>query len=147
RGLEALGLSDDIGGIADRLRAILPDADPGVAGSLLGARLVLAPGWLTLDSVAEAAPTLEQARYELLGAEGLKLQSQEYTELAGAFVFALGQWHPEPGLGWATALFREMSPGKITNTWTTAPHFSRSHLILSEEAVASVCRVLLKSPH
>jgi hypothetical protein len=151
RSLQTLGLSDGIDATFARLRALvpvsLPGADPHVAGSLLGARLVLAAGLLTLGSVAEAAPALDQARQELLGRDSLKLLSKDYTELAGAYVFALGQWHPEPALSRMTALFPEMPPGRITNTWTTAPYFSRSHLILSEEAVASVCRVLLKPPH
>jgi hypothetical protein len=150
RSLRRLGLSDDIDRIATRLRAVAPAPRPDdaseAAACLLGAELVLAAAWLTLGRVEEAAPVLVQARHELLGPGGSKLLSKDYTELARAYVFSLGQGHPAPGLGRLIDLFRELPPEKVTNTWTTAEFFSRSHLILTEEAVAAACRMSLELP-
>jgi hypothetical protein len=150
RSLRGLGLSDDIDRIATRLRAVVPasrpDDAPEAVACLLGAKLVLAAVWLTLGCVEEAAPVLVQARHELLGPGGSKLSSKDYTELARAYVFSLGQGHPAHGLGQLIDLFRELPPEKVTNTWTTAEFFSRSHLILTEEAVAAAVRMSLDLP-
>jgi len=39
---------------------------------------------------------------------------------------------------------------KISNTWTTAQYYSRFHLLLVEDTVAAVCRMLTEpqpQPH
>jgi len=82
-----------------------------------------------------AAPILQEARNELLGANALVLQPKEYTELAKAYVTALGQGHPDNCLAGMIELFRKMSPSKITNTWTTAQYYSRFHLNLVEDVI------------
>ncbi|MDB5310211.1 MAG: hypothetical protein JWO38_4413 [Gemmataceae bacterium] len=150
RTLRALGLPDDIDRLVVRLGAVVPDsyphADPEAAGGVLGARLVLAAGWLALDRAGEAGPVLDKARHEVLDPGGLPLPSKDYTELARAYLFSVGQGHPESELGRIIDLFRVMPPGRVTNTWTTASYFSRSHLILTEEAVAAACRMLVEPP-
>ena len=61
-----------------------------------------------------------------------------YTELARTYVSALGQGPSEAGLPRITELFRKMDANKITNTWTTAPYYSRLHLNLVEDVILAV---------
>ena len=117
--------------------ATKPDSWSAVLQTLLN----LAAGWLTFGLNDHAAPILEEARNELLNPNGMKFQPKDYTELARTYVSALGQGPSETGLPRITELFRKMDTGKITNTWTTAQYYSRSHLMLIEDAVLTTCRI------
>jgi hypothetical protein len=130
--LESLGRTNAIRETVARLRVALPPDD-------LGAHLVLDAGSLLLG---ETAPTLDRARAALLDAGGLPLLPKDYTDLACGYAYALG--YAESGIERLTELFREMPPGRVTNTWTTKAYFSRLHVILSEEAVGSACRLLVR---
>src|SRR5439155_11836928 len=85
-----------------------------------------------------ARPILEDARNELLNQNATALQPKDYTELARAYVTALGQGASESGLENMIALFRKMPPAKITNTWTTAQYYSRFHLNLVEDVILAL---------
>ncbi|MCI0701087.1 MAG: hypothetical protein L0241_08390, partial [Planctomycetia bacterium] len=109
-------------------------------GTGLRALLSLAAGWLMLGRNDQAEPILAQAGNELLKPSGAWLQPMDYTDLARAYVVALGEGPAETGLNRITELFREMPRTKITNTWTTAQYYSRFHLLLVEDTVATVCQ-------
>ena len=117
-------------------------AMPEVWASVLQTQLNLAAGWMYLGFQDRALPIMQEARNELLNAGALPLQSKDYTELARAYVSALGQnseW--ESGMVGMIELFRKMDPRRINNTWTTAQYYSRFHFNLIEETVLAVCRM------
>jgi hypothetical protein len=109
-----------------------------VWAKVLQSLLNLAGGWLTFGLHDQAAPILDDARAELLGQSAAPLPPKDYTELAKAYVSALGQGPAEPGLARVGELFRRMEPGRITNTWTTSKFYSRFHLNLVEATVQAV---------
>jgi len=115
--------------------AAKPDAWAAVLQTLLN----LAGGWMHLGLHDRAAPILQEARNELLGSNAMVLQPRDYTELARAYVTALGQGgSPDNCLAGMIELFRKMSPSKITNTWTTAQYYSRFHLNLVEDVIQAL---------
>ncbi|MDB5308266.1 MAG: hypothetical protein JWO38_2468 [Gemmataceae bacterium] len=150
RNLKKLGMRDEIDRFLTRLQsevlqgATLQDlrrkhsAKPEGWAPVLQTLLSLASGWLSFGLNDQAAPILDEARNELLSPTGLKLQALPYTELARAYVTALGQGPSETGLPRITELFRKMDPGKITNTLTTASCYSRLHLNLVEDVILAV---------
>jgi hypothetical protein len=150
RSLRKLGLKDTIDNLLTRLQSeVLRGANPTELrrkyqtkpdewGAVLQTLLNLAAGWLTFGLNDHARPILEEARAELLSPTGLKLQPKDYTELAQGYVAALGQGPSESGLPAITELFRKMDQGRITNTWTTAPYYSRLHLNLVETVITAV---------
>ncbi len=151
RALRDLGLREEIDRLARRLRPAVGNtpADPHhpeAIGHFLRSRLALAAASLALGSAPEADPLLDEARAALLAAGGPRLLPADYTEVARAYVAAAGEGSPEAGLPRLGDLLREMPPRRITNTWTTAPYFSRLHLNLSEQVVAATCRMLLARP-
>ena len=105
---------------------------------MLQTQLSLAGGWLHFGRQDRAAPILELTREELLAPNAVALQPKDYTELARAYVTALGQGPAEPALVRMIELFKKMSPAKITNTWTTAQYYSRFHLNLVEDVIRAV---------
>ena len=113
-------------------------AKPDEWGTVLQTLLNLAAGWLTFGLNDHAAPILDEARSGLLDLHALKLTPPEYTLLARAYVTALGQGPSETGLKRITELFNKMDAGKITNTWTTGPYYSRLHLNLVEDVILAV---------
>jgi hypothetical protein len=121
--------------------------NPEAWAAVLRTLLNLAGAWLQLGLTERANPIVEDARGELLNtSSALSLQPKDYTELARAYVTALGQENPERCLTRTIELFKCMSPAKITNTWTTAQHYSRFHLLLVEDAVLAVCRLARDNP-
>src|SRR5262249_6137026 len=150
RSLRKLGLRAEIDNFLTRLQsevlrgASLPElrkkyaSKPDTWGPVLQTLLNLAAGWLTFSLNEHAAPILDEARTELIGSSGLKLQAQHYTELAKAYVAALGQGPSETGLPRITELFRKMDQKKITNTMTTSSCYSRFHLNLVEEVIQAI---------
>jgi hypothetical protein len=150
RSLRRFGLRDEIDRFLTRLHSEVLQgkplldlrkkyaAKPETWGNVLQTQLNLAAGWLTFGLNERAAPILDEARTELLSANGVKLAAKDYTELAKAYVTALGQGPSEVGLPRITELFRKMDPGKITNTWTTHPYYSRLHLNLVESVIQAI---------
>ncbi|HUR55749.1 MAG TPA: hypothetical protein VMZ71_16550, partial [Gemmataceae bacterium] len=140
RSLRKLGLRDEIDKFLRRLQsevlqgASLPNlrkkyaTKPDSWSAVLQTLLNLAAGWLTFGLNDHAEPILNEARNELLNPTGMKFQPKDYTELARTYVSAVGQGPSETGLPRIAELFRKMDPKKITNTWTTAPYYSRLHL-------------------
>jgi hypothetical protein len=113
-------------------------AKPEAWAAVLQTLLNLAGGWMFLGLHDRAKPILDEARNELLGSNALTLQPKDYTNLAQAYVTALGQGPPEECLIRMIELFRKMSPSKITNTWTTAQYYSRFHLNLVEDVISAL---------
>ncbi len=113
-------------------------AKPEAWSAVLQTLLNLAGGWMHLGLHDRAAPTLQEARNDLLNANAQTFQPKEYTELARAYVTALGQGNPDNCLSGMIELFRKMSPAKITNTWTTAQYYSRFHLNLVEDVILAL---------
>ncbi len=150
RSLKKLGMRDEIDRFLTRLHnEILRSATtaelkkkhaakPDMWGAVLQTLLSLAGGWLTYGWNERAAPILDEARNELLSPNAAKLQPKDYTELAQAYVTALGHGPSEAGLGRITELFRKMDDRKITNTWTTAQYYSRFHLNLLESTIRAI---------
>lgn len=119
-----------------------PDSWSAVLQTLLN----LASGWLHLGLPERATPILQETQNELLNPNGVTFQAKDYTELAKAYVSALGQTPFNRGSDHLIELFSKMDPKKITNTWTTAQYYSLFHLQLVEETVFSVCWMLLDPP-
>ncbi|MDY3559598.1 hypothetical protein R5W23_000592 [Gemmata sp. JC673] len=150
RNLRRLGLSNEIDRFLTKLHSeILGGATPAelkkkyqakpeMWAAVLQTQLNLAGGWLHFGRQDRANPILELAREELLGATAVSLQPKDYTELARAYVTALGQGPAEVAVVRMIELFKKMSPAKITNTWTTAQYYSRFHLNLVEDVIRSV---------
>jgi cellulose synthase operon protein C len=150
RSLKRFGMRDDI----DRLLTVLHNealggrivdelcarhaSNPDMWAAALQTLLTVAAGYLILGLHEQAEPILTTAREELLSPSATKLQPKDYTEIAQTYVAALGHGPLESGMLRLTELFREMSPRKITNTWTTSLYFSRFHLQLIEEVILAV---------
>lgn len=118
-------------------------------GKALQSLLHLAGGWLTFGLTDQATSILDDARGELTDPNPALLQSKDYTklaqayakdytELAQAYVAALGHGPADAGLPRITELFREMDPGRVVNSYTSAKFYSRLHLNLVEETVLAV---------
>ena len=150
RSLKKLGLQNEIDRFLTKLHSeVLRGAStaelkkkhaakPETWSAVLQTLLNLAGGWLFLGMHDRARPILDEARKELLGTTALPLPPKDYTELARAYVTALGQGDPDSCLVGMIELFRKMSPTKITNTWTTAQHYSRFHLNLVEDVISAL---------
>lgn len=121
-------------------------ATPEVWAAVLQSLLNFAGGWQGLGLHDRAAPILAEARSELLSTRAGRPYPKDYTELARAYVTALGDGVPEPGLTGMVELFRMMDPQKITNTWTTAQYYSRFHLNLVEDTVLGVIQLCSADP-
>jgi hypothetical protein len=122
-------------------------AKPEAWAAVLQTLLNLAGGWMHFGLSDRANPILDEARAELIGTGGVSLQPKDYTELARAYIAALGQSQSfEQGMAQMIELFRKMSPAKITNTWTTAQYYSRFHLNLVEDTVLAVCGTCWDDP-
>jgi hypothetical protein len=113
-------------------------AKPESWAAVLQTLLNLAGGWLHLGLTDRALPIIQEAQNELIGPNPLALQPKDYTELARAYVTALGQGNAETCLNSMIVLFRKMVPTKITNTWTTAQYYSRFHLNLVEDVILAI---------
>lgn len=151
RNLKKLGLTNEIDRFLTKLHSEVlrgasvtelkkkHSAKPDSYAAVLQTLLNLAGGWMHFGLIDRAKPILEEARNELLGSSAVALQPKDYTELARAYVAALGQSpSPEQGLREMVELFRRMDTKKITNTWTTAQYYSRFHLNLVEDVILAV---------
>ena len=84
-----------------------------------------------------------EARIELAN-PNCPLEPMDYTALAQAYVLSLVTG-ASTGLDGITELFSLLQPTKITNSFTTAQHFSRLHLQLVDETVLAVCRLCVEN--
>ncbi len=95
----------------------------------------LAAGWQVFGMKDRAQPILELARAELLRTGEATFLPQDYAAVACGYVRALGSGDAEHGLKGIAQLLSEMPVGRITNSLTTAPFYSRLHLSVVEEVV------------
>lgn len=150
RSLKKLGMRDEIDRFLSKLRnEVLRgatttelrkkySAKPEMWGAVLQTLQNLATGWLTFGLHDQAMPLLDEAKFELLSPQAIKLEPKDYTPLAQAYVTACGQCPSAIGLVRITELFRKMDKSKINNTWTTSPFYSRFHLNLVESVVQAI---------
>jgi hypothetical protein len=150
RSLKKLGMRDEIDRFLSRLHNdILQSSStaelkkryatrPEMWGAVLQTLLSLAGGWLTYGWTERAYPILDEVRNELLGNSTVRLAPKEYTELAQAYITALGHGPSETGLSRILEFFRNMDEKRITNTWTTAQYYSRFHLNLVESTIRAI---------
>ncbi|HEY8503730.1 MAG TPA: hypothetical protein VIL46_04055, partial [Gemmataceae bacterium] len=148
RGLRKLGLRDEIHRLLEEMRELvvrgqsLPQlrARGGAAWpEMLRTLLHLASGWLCFGWLDQAEPSLDEAREELFrqaAAGDKKMPVHDYTKLARTYVSVLGQAPVDRALDRIEEMFRRMDG--LTNTFTTATHYSRLHLNVIEEVVRSV---------
>lgn len=87
---------------------------------------------------------LPEAVTELANPNG-PLEARDYTAVARSHVRALGEGI-RGGLDSLVELFRVLRPEKITNTFTTAQHFSRFHLQMVDDTMLAACRLCLETP-
>jgi hypothetical protein len=150
RSLRKFGLRDDIDKLLRKLltvvlgKAAFKDLKGKYTGrpdqwmKALETLLNIAGGWLTFGLTDQANPILDEARNELLSPPGGKPMPQDHTRLAKAYIAAVGQGPAESGLQRIADLFRKIDGAKITNSFTTAPFYSRLHLNVVEEVVLAV---------
>jgi hypothetical protein len=110
---------------------------PDVWADALQTMLNLAAGWLTFGLLEQATPILETARQEVLGGTA-KMSVQKFTNVCRTYVAAVGQGPADAGMPRLAELFQKLDPAKVTNTFTTAPYYSRLHLNLIEEVVLAI---------
>ncbi len=109
---------------------------PDLWADALQTMLNLAAGWLTFGLVEQAAPILETARAEIH--DGARFTVQRYVNVCRAYAAALGQSPADFGMPRIAELFSIVDPAKVTNTFTSAPYYSRLHLNLVEDVVLAI---------
>lgn len=132
-----LRFQDEIlkGHTLDQLKA-LHGAKPDLWAESLQTMLNLSSGWLSFGLMDQAAPILETARAEIHG--GARFAVQPFTRLCRAYASALGQSPADFGMPRIAELFTIVDPAKVTNTFTSAPYYSRLHLNLIEDVVLAI---------
>jgi cellulose synthase operon protein C len=132
-----LRFQDDIlkGHALDQLK-VLHGAKPDLWADSLQTMLNLSAGWLTFGLMEQAAPILETARAEIH--DGARFAVQPFTKLCRAYATALGQSPADFGMPRIAELFTIIDPAKVTNTFTSAPYYSRLHLNLIEDVVLAI---------
>jgi len=150
RSLRKLGLQDEIDKLLKRLVSsvlggqtvaqfrVKYASQPAHWGKALQSLLHIAGGWLSFGLTADALPILDEARNELLGGGAAKLSAPEFTKLTTAYISAVGHGPVETGLPRLAELLTGLDPNRVTNTFTTAPFYSRLHLNVVEEMVLAV---------
>jgi hypothetical protein len=113
-------------------------SNPTYWGKALQSLLHIAGGWMTFGLTADAVPILDEARGELLGGGAAKLTALDFTKLATAYISAVGHGPVESGLPRLAELFTGLDPNRVTNTFTTAPFYSRLHLNVVEALVLAL---------
>lgn len=147
-GLRKVGLREEIDKLLQRFQddilkgksleqlKTLYGTKPDVWADALQTMLNLAAGWMTFGLVDQAIPILETARQEIVS--GSPISVQKYTNLCRAYVSALGQGPADFGMAKIEEFFTLIDPSRITNTFTSAPFYSRLHLNLIEDVVQSL---------
>ena len=99
----------------------------------------LAGGWLSFGSVASAVPLLDEIRTHVLAkSASAGAQLVEFTALVAEYMTAVCCGPTEMALERTAEIFRQIEPGRITNTQTTSKSYSRLHLKVIEAAVLAL---------
>ena len=150
RSLRKMGLRDEIDGLLTRLQRLVIggaslsqlrgryESKPQQWVTVLQTLLNLAGGWLTFGLKDHADPILDEARSELLRPDAGKVLPQHYSELARAYVAALGHGPFETGLPRIAELFRKMDRDRLSDSMTTSRHYSRFRFNLVEEVILAL---------
>ncbi|MBX9627541.1 MAG: hypothetical protein K2X82_27315 [Gemmataceae bacterium] len=147
RTLRKLGMRDEIDGLLTRIRTEVLGGDdlpalrrrkPEEWAAALQTLLTLAGGWLAFGLDDRAAPILDAARDDLLGAKRPKLAPKDYTQLARATVAALGQGKADAALPRIAELFARMDPAAVDDKWTGNGVYSKLRMGLVEEVVLAL---------
>lgn len=99
--------------------------------------LHLAGGWLMLGQTSRAHEVLDAARAELLAPKS-KFLPKDFTDLAQAYIAAVGHGSSEAGIERIKEFFAKVPASAIPNNWTGSQTYSRLHLKLIEEVVHAV---------
>ena len=149
RNLRKLGLRDDLDRLMQQLAAVVWPAGslntlrtaysgkPEVWLKLLTTLTYLAGGWYGLGLADRADPILSEVFRSLEQADA-KPSPQETAKLVSATVLAISQRTTDDVIKLFNDLFRNLHPGKIINTYSTAPFFSRLHLNVVEDVVLAL---------
>jgi len=148
RGLRKLGMRQEAERLLATLVADMPDREgltrlrdqygdrwPAALGALLG----LASGQLYLGQKEGADPILSEAKALLLPLRDRSerpLGPVARARLASAYAAALGQGPAEMAVAQFEELLEKMD--KLTDTFTTATHYSKLHLMMLEAMVLAI---------
>lgn len=121
------------------------DAKYEIFAKVLSAFEVLAGGWMRQGEAALATSILSTARECFLNPGFRKFSAADHTLIVREYISAYSNDAIENGVGFITEAFSKMSPKAVTNTWHTAPFYSRFHLLLVEDAVSAICRLCLEN--
>jgi len=154
RNLRKLGMRDEVDRILGLFQEVVLQkqdskqlrakyaAKPEQWARVLQTQLSLASGWLAYDLPQKALPILEEAKTEVLGELGAKLQSLskpiDYTRLVQAYIVAVGQQEADIGLPALCEFFRRLKPEHLNNGYSSAKFYSRFHLNITEELILAV---------
>ncbi|MBX3399682.1 MAG: hypothetical protein KF873_13145 [Gemmataceae bacterium] len=119
----------------DQLKTLYA-SKPDLWADALTTMLNLSAGWLTFGLMEQAAPILEAVRAEIH--DGARYSAQRYVNICRAYAATLGQSPTDFGIPRLAELFSIVDPARVTNTFTSAPYYSRLHLNLVEEVVLAI---------
>lgn len=148
RNLKKLGMRDQIDRLLARVQSLV--FPTGTVEDLrekhtradswartLQSLLHLAGGWLMLGQNSRANEVLDAARAELLAPKS-KFLPKDFTDLAQAYIAAVGHGSSEAGIERIKEFFAKVPASAIPNNWTGSQTYSRLHLKLIEEVVHAV---------
>ncbi len=150
RNLKKLGMPDQIDRLLTRVQAqVFPEgtvADlreryavkPESWLRVLQTLLHMAGGWLMIGQSARANEILDAARAELFAMGPSKLAAMDITNLALAYIAALGHGPSESGIARIKEFFTIIPATRILSPWTGARTYSRQPLKVIEEVVHAV---------
>lgn len=150
RNLKKLGMPDQIDRLLSRVQAqVFPEGTVAELRTRYGVKpeawirvlqtlLHMAGGWLMIGQSTRANEILDAARVELFATGRSKLPSKATTDLALAYIAALGHGPSESGIARIKELFVHVPASLVVNNWTGAQTYSRQPLKVIEEVVHAV---------
>jgi hypothetical protein len=150
RGLRRLGLRDEAVRLLERLETTLlrgetvqrlierpPRNWPAVVQTLLP----LAAGWLFFERPDRAMPTLDAARRALARSDrpvAERVPAPQYAQILVGWILATGHLPPAEARQRIGELFAPGRLERLPNTFTSAPFYSRFHIIVAEAVVTTL---------
>lgn len=144
--LRKLGMKDEINSILDLLKKeVMGDKNPAELkasaknaaewNKIVQSLLAIANGWIGIDFIDQAVPILDIAAHDLLDSATVRT-SEDFAAVTNVYVAACGQ--SEATIPRIVEFFRKVHPSKVSNGFTTAPHYSRFHLKVVEQVVLAL---------
>lgn len=146
RSLRKLGMKDEINGILDLLKnEIMGNKSPAELkasannsaewNKIVQSLLVISNGLIGIGFIDLAAPILDIAAHDLLDPAVVR-SSEDFALVANVYIAACGQ--SEATIPRIVDFFSKVHPSKVSNGFTTAPHYSRFHLRVVEQTVLAL---------